>query len=291
MARRPLDGVPRITQVYGNPSSLYRKGYHTGVDYGVPTGTPVRSPSNGTIHQVGDGRAKSDGRGYYMIIKGDDGVYHNLYHLLRWHVGSGRVTEGQHVADSDNTGLSTGAHLHWETRRGNNSQDFNPADWLFATPAPTPPPATGGTEVFKTDAEIKEFYNMLRGNKPVRAEEIAGWRGKSMLEFVLKAKPEVANRETRTNTLEGQVGNLTGQIDNLNKSVADLSKRPTQAQLDALKATADTATAQAERDRAEAERLKKALEAAQEHSGVTEEQAVKGWFSRLIDKVFAWNKE
>ncbi len=140
MARRPLNGSPTITQVYGEPSTLYKKGYHTGVDYGVATGTAVVAPANGTIIQVGDGRAASDGRGFFMIIQSDDGVLHNLYHLIRWHISSGRVVEGQHVADSDNTGLSTGAHLHWETRRG--TQDFNPADWLYATqPSPTPAPA------------------------------------------------------------------------------------------------------------------------------------------------------
>lgn len=142
MARRPLDGTPTITQVWGEPNSMYRSGRHSGVDYGVPTGTPIKSPTNGSVFQVGDGRASTDGRGFFMKIRGDDGIEHNLYHLARWHVSSGRVTEGQHVADSDNTGMSTGSHLHWETRRSpyNYGDDFNPADWLYAPQqAPTAP--------------------------------------------------------------------------------------------------------------------------------------------------------
>lgn len=139
MPRRPLDGSPTITQVWGEPSKLYRKGYHTGVDYGVGNGTAIKAPANGVV-SVGDGRAETDGRGFFIRVTADDGVEHLMYHLARWHVSSGRVTEGQHIADSDNTGLSTGAHLHWETRR--NGVDFNPADWLYATPpAPVPTPA------------------------------------------------------------------------------------------------------------------------------------------------------
>lgn len=145
MPRRPLDGTPSITQVWGEPSSIYRLGYHTGVDYGVGNNTAVLSPANGTVKQVADGRASSDGRGFFMKIQGDDGVEHNLYHLARWHIGAGsRVAEGQHVADSDNTGLSSGPHLHWETRRTpyELTNNFNPADWLYA-PTPTPPPSSG----------------------------------------------------------------------------------------------------------------------------------------------------
>lgn len=151
--RRPLDGTPYITQAYGVASSAYKKGYHDGVDYAASNNTAIKSPSNGSIKQVGDGRAAADGRGFFMIIQGDDGVEHNLYHLARWHVSSGRVSEGQHVADSDNTGFSTGPHLHWTTRRApfGYNNDFNPADWLFApapapVPAPPPPPAPATLE-------------------------------------------------------------------------------------------------------------------------------------------------
>lgn len=143
MARRPLDGSPTITQVYGEPSSVYRKGYHTGVDYAVPNNTAVYAPANGVV-SVGDGRAVSDGRGFYIRVQGDDGVEHLLYHLARWHVSSGRVTEGQHIGDSDNTGLSTGPHLHWETRR--NGVDFNPADWLYAPTPPAPTTSIAGNQ-------------------------------------------------------------------------------------------------------------------------------------------------
>lgn len=77
MPRRPLNGTLTISQAYGVASSVYRKGYHTGVDYAVGIGTPVFSPSSGSA-QSGDGTAASDGRGYFVIVSGDDGVSHHL---------------------------------------------------------------------------------------------------------------------------------------------------------------------------------------------------------------------
>lgn len=290
MARRPLDGVPPITQVYGVKNSIYRKGYHTGVDYGVGTGTAVKSPTNGVIVQVGDGRAASDGRGFFMIIRGDDGVTHHLYHLLRWHVGSGRVAEGQHLADSDNTGLSSGPHLHWETRR--NNQDFNPADWLFA---PVQPPITNPSQgstsmIFENDAQIQAFYYVLRG-KNATEPEVAGWRGKPMLQFVTNqyAIEEVRLREQRTAQLEGQVANLSGQIQNIQKQIDELNKRPTQAQLEDLMKIKDAAVQQSEIDRARAEELAKQLEEAQKHPAeqvVDEQQVVQNFLKRIWNNLF-----
>lgn len=152
MARRPFDGAVNITQEYGTPEEGSRRGYHTGVDYGMGEGTPVLSPTNGTLHQNGDGRAASDGRGWFVTLVGDDGIGHCLYHLNRNSIvpNGVRVTEGQLVGYSGNTGLSTGPHLHWETRKDvdNNTTDFAPGSWLFAgqpvvtPPAPAPAPAT-----------------------------------------------------------------------------------------------------------------------------------------------------
>lgn len=165
MPRRIIDGSPNITQAYGERSNLYRKGYHTGVDYGVPVGTAIKAPTNGTV-SVGDGTAASDGRGLYIRVQGDDGVEHLVYHLVRWHVSSGRVLEGQHIADSGNTGLSTGPHAHYETRRA--GLDFNPADWLFATPqVATPAPAPAPTAQF---VRLFGDYRTLRSS-PSGAEK------------------------------------------------------------------------------------------------------------------------
>lgn len=124
-----------------------RRGYHTGVDYGLPQGTTVVAPENGSVVQNGDGRAASDGRGFFVLFKGDSGTMHCLYHLREMGVATGQVKQGTVLGYSGNTGASTGPHLHWETRKApyDGNSDYAPGTWLFAdyTPAAQPinPPA------------------------------------------------------------------------------------------------------------------------------------------------------
>lgn len=143
MARRPFSGTVNITQEYGTPSSVYRRGYHTGVDYGLPAGHPLVSPTNGTVTSTGYESSKTNGRGNYIVILGDDGISHNIYHMKDMAlVRTGRVTEGQAIGFVGSTGASTGNHLHWETRRAphDGNSDFAPGTWLFAgQPVYTPP--------------------------------------------------------------------------------------------------------------------------------------------------------
>lgn len=152
--RRPFDGPVNITQEYGAVETGSRRGYHTGVDYAMPQGTPVLAPENGVIHQNGDGRAKSDGRGYFIELLGDSGTMHCLYHLKDLPSVTGRVSEGQAIGLSNNTGDSTGPHLHWETRKApyDGNSDYPPAQWLFGfgTPVYVPPvsPPTPATKQF-----------------------------------------------------------------------------------------------------------------------------------------------
>lgn len=139
--RRPFEGAVSISQEYGVKNSAYRKGYHTGVDYRMKQGRRVVAPENGTIQQNGDGRAASDGRGYFVLFKGDSGTLHCLYHLKQMGVASGRVTEGTLLGYSGNTGASSGPHLHWETRKSpfDGTADYAPSTWLFGSTAYTPP--------------------------------------------------------------------------------------------------------------------------------------------------------
>ncbi|MEO5499463.1 MAG: M23 family metallopeptidase [Candidatus Saccharimonadales bacterium] len=144
MSRRPFDGPVVITTEYGTPQAGTRRGYHTGVDYALNTGTPILAPENGVIQQNGDGRASTDGRGYFVLVKGDSGVMHCLYHLSKMGTVTGRVSEGQLVGYSGNTGFSTGPHLHWETRKApyDGNSDFAPGSWLFAGQTVYTPPVS-----------------------------------------------------------------------------------------------------------------------------------------------------
>lgn len=97
-----------ITQQYGKVSS---RGKHQGVDIGVPVGTPVVAPDNGTVISAGNAGSRA---GIGVVIQSGNQV-HKLFHLSQVKVSAGdMVKKGQVVALSGNTGRSTGPHLHWE---------------------------------------------------------------------------------------------------------------------------------------------------------------------------------
>lgn len=167
--RRPFNGTVTITQEYGASEPGSRRGYHTGVDYGMAVGSDVVSPTSGTLHQNGDGRADTDGRGYFVTIVGDDGIGHCLYHLSQNSIvaAGSRVSEGQLVGKSGNTGQSTGPHLHWETRKGvdDNQSDFAPANWLFAgqpvaSPTPSPAPTPVVSQYVRIFGDYRSLYKV-----------------------------------------------------------------------------------------------------------------------------------
>ena len=156
MPIRPFLGNVNITQEYGVVSPGTRRGYHTGVDYALPIGTAIIAPENGVIVQNGDGRATADGRGFFITMKGDSGTGFCLYHLLDMGKVVGRVSEGQLIGHSGSSGLSSGPHLHFETRKdvNNNTTDFPPSQWLFSgqpvyvPPTPQPVPTTQFVRLF-----------------------------------------------------------------------------------------------------------------------------------------------
>jgi murein DD-endopeptidase MepM/ murein hydrolase activator NlpD len=86
---------------------------HNGVDYGVPVGTPVRSVADGVVQLAG----RRGGGGKTLKIR-HNSIYQTAYkHLSGYARGirrGAKVKQGQIVAYSGNTGLSTGPHLHYE---------------------------------------------------------------------------------------------------------------------------------------------------------------------------------
>ncbi|MFE5940903.1 transglycosylase family protein, partial [Streptomyces sp. NPDC056470] len=88
-------------------------GFHTGVDFAVPTGTAVWSVAPGTVVSAGWEGAY----GNAVLIRHDDGM-HSLYaHLSSVSIAGGEeVTAGKMIGFSGSTGNSTGPHLHFEVR-------------------------------------------------------------------------------------------------------------------------------------------------------------------------------
>jgi hypothetical protein len=111
----PVSGP--ITQLFGENPQIYKKwGFpgHNGIDYGVPNGTQITSAAAGTINQVS---FENGGYGNYVKIAHKDGskTFYTYYaHLASAAVAAGqKVKAGQLIGYSNNTGSSTGPHLHF----------------------------------------------------------------------------------------------------------------------------------------------------------------------------------
>ena len=135
----PLNLPFNINQKYGeNLNSLYKEiGMlgHNGIDYSAVDGTPVYATHNGTVTYAGlDGS-----NGLLVVIKTDEqfaykdgqAFFKTLYGHLK--TGSIVVTAGQKVkagdkiAEADNTGASTGSHLHFGLKPVQQGEQ----DWVW----------------------------------------------------------------------------------------------------------------------------------------------------------------
>ena len=124
--QRPCAGT--ISSYFGTHRS-YSGGpytsYHSGVDFRAPTGTPVQAPAGGTVILAGPLTLW----GNAVLIDHGWGLVTGYGHLSAVEVETGQeVQTGETIGRVGSTGLSTGAHLHWEVWVGGNS--VNGLQWL-----------------------------------------------------------------------------------------------------------------------------------------------------------------
>lgn len=109
---KPINGG-RLSSGFGKRNAP-KKGastYHKGVDWATPTGTAVYASCGGTVAKAGWG----SGYGYVVYINHEDGRQTRYAHLSKVLVSAGdTVRQGDKIALSGNTGVSTGPHLHFE---------------------------------------------------------------------------------------------------------------------------------------------------------------------------------
>ena len=107
----------RITSYFGYRTSptAGASSNHKGIDISVPVGSTVVAAKAGTVVTA----AYSASAGNYIAISHGDGVYTYYMHCSSLAVSSGaKVSQGQKIALSGNTGVSTGPHLHFAVYAG-----------------------------------------------------------------------------------------------------------------------------------------------------------------------------
>lgn len=145
--RSPLE-FSRVTSGFSNARMhpvFHQMRAHKGVDYGAPVGTRVRAVGDGVVafagHQGGYGN---------LVVLRHSGNYSTAYgHLSRFAPGlkvGSRVSQGDIIAFTGQTGWATGPHLHYEFRIAD--QQVNP---LSVNLPGTPPLATAELTRFRKD--------------------------------------------------------------------------------------------------------------------------------------------
>jgi murein DD-endopeptidase len=128
----PVAPGTRVTSPFGWRShpTLGRGQLHTGVDLAVPQGTPVTVTADGVVR-----RASEDAvNGKVAIVDHGRGVTTAYCHASRLLVAPGeRVRAGDVVAESGNTGRSTGPHLHYQLELAH--QPVDPFSFRGSAPA------------------------------------------------------------------------------------------------------------------------------------------------------------
>lgn len=132
---------------------------HLGVDYGAPTGTPVKAVGDGVV----TARGWAGGYGNQIIIRHTAGLESMYAHLSGFSRGlktGQRVRQGQVIGFVGSTGLSTGPHLDFRLRQNGNF--INPAKAINPRGAPV------------SARNMKEFMNIaargrsyLEGDRPL----------------------------------------------------------------------------------------------------------------------------
>lgn len=105
------------------------KRLHDGIDLAAKLNTPVFAVADGKAEYVGLNGTLTKGYGKYIRIDHGNGLKSFYGHLNSYSISQGqKVTKGQQIALSGNTGGSTGPHLHFGVRKGNNKE--NPLKYL-----------------------------------------------------------------------------------------------------------------------------------------------------------------
>ena len=182
LAKLLFEGSGYITQLFGNKLVIngvdiygqYGLKGHNGIDYGIPNGRKLYSCINGIVKEAQIDPANNYTGGYGNYVKVENNECGVVYaHMMSRSVKVGDVVKaGDVLGLSDNTGNSTGPHLHFgvhpipRNRQNGYNGYINPFDgsivqWVdeFEEVKPEEQVQTSKDKVYVEDSvsiEIKE---------------------------------------------------------------------------------------------------------------------------------------
>ena len=139
----PLPGISKVSSKFGprTPPCPGASSYHGGIDIGAASGTPIMSYAAGTVVQNVSWHKSA---GNYIKIDHGNGVATRYLHMVQpspLAVGT-QVQAGQEVGKVGNTGVGTGAHLHFEIHINGEKDDplkyVNPGGGTLSSPTINP---------------------------------------------------------------------------------------------------------------------------------------------------------
>ena len=123
LVRKPVAiGIMRSGFGERNHPLLHYMKMHTGVDWAAPMGTPIFAAGNGAIDEIG----VKGGYGKYARVRHANGyqtAYGHMTAFARGLIVGSHVRQGQVIGFVGSTGLSTGAHVHYEILVNNRFVD------------------------------------------------------------------------------------------------------------------------------------------------------------------------
>ena len=135
-----------------HPILGYRR-MHSGMDFRARYGTPIVAVTDGRVASAG----RAGGCGNAVKLSHGGGLSTRYCHMSRIAVRSGQsVRRGQVIGYVGSTGLSTGAHLHYEMYRGGRA--INPASVKFVTRA-----QLEGRELMEFRAKLRQLKEIEPG--------------------------------------------------------------------------------------------------------------------------------
>jgi septal ring factor EnvC (AmiA/AmiB activator) len=238
-----------MAEVY---SSLYKgnvhvttpfKSTHKAIDLGnYKTKNPIYSPNklgDGTVSYVATSYTDSAGKVWsnslVVYIKYDNGMTSRMFHgyVADRVVSKGqRVSVGQQVYKTGNTGNSTGDHLHY-VLLNSGGVAIDPAPYVLSDQVVTPPPTECEKEVQRLTEVNKGLTEALGASQGVLENKVVELATAN--ERVKFLEDTMLQREKELNELQGDYDRVLGERNNFEKQYTEVV-----TELNELKAGRDT---------------------------------------------------